>query len=404
MVAKKPLLPVADARARILKGIQPLGGEMVSLGDAHGRILAQTIRAKRHQPPFAASAMDGYAVRHEDTAKIPITLDLIGQSAAGKSFDGTVKTGQAVRILTGAPVPRGADAVVIQEDTSTKSGKVTVKTKANTCQFIRPSGLDFKRGDIVLEQGTRLQARHIGVAAAANAARLKVQRKPKVTLIGTGNELVSPGEKPGPDQIVSSNNAALSAAIASFGGQAVDLGIVCDDLNAIKKVIKSAAKADVVITIGGASVGDHDLVQDALKASGIKLDFWRIAMRPGKPLMFARSGKQSILGLPGNPVSALVCARIFVKPLIDALLGHYVTEQYLTATLTSGLPANDERQDYLRAIWHRNNDGKLAVTPFSRQDSSMQNILAHANCLIIRAPHAPAARKGTKVRIVDLEF
>jgi molybdopterin molybdotransferase len=401
---RSELLPVAEARARILAGVKPTKAESVSITQAFGRVLARDVRAKRDQPPFAASAMDGYAVRRNDIARLPATLDIVGQSSAGARYTRTVKPGQAVRIFTGAPVPSGADTIVLQEHTTRTGGQVMIERADPDARYIRPAGLDFSRGDTLITAGTRLNARNLGLAASANAAELQVHRKPEIALLGTGNELVLPGRNPGPDQIVSSNNAALTAAICAFGGQVRDLGIVPDDLTAIRAAIGCARDADVLLTIGGASVGDHDLVQAALKAEGIKLGFWRIAMRPGKPLMFARRGTQRILGLPGNPVSALVCARIFVKPLIDALLGSDEDDTLLEARLTAPLDANDERQDHLRARYERAADGTMTVTAFSRQDSSMQSMLAGANCLIIRSPHAKPARKGSKVNILPLDF
>ena len=406
MPAKKrsALLPLAEARTRILDGVKPTGTETVPITQARGRVLARNVKARRDQPPFAASAMDGYAVRQADIGKLPATLVIAGQSTAGACYAGRLKKGQAVRIFTGAPVPPGADTIVLQEHTTADNERVTVERADPDTRYIRPAGLDFSRGDTLITAGTRLNARNLGLAASANTAELPVRRKPVIALLGTGNELVLPGETPGPDQIVSSNNAALTAAICAFGGTVRDLGIVPDDLCAIRAAIGCARDADILLTIGGASVGDHDLVQAALKAEGIKLDFWRIAMRPGKPLMFARRGQQRILGLPGNPVSALVCARIFVQPLIDALLGAAHDDRLYLARLAAPLAANDERQDHLRARYDRAEDGTLTVTPFNRQDSSMQSMLASANCLIIRAPHAKPARKGSKVPILPLNF
>lgn len=404
MATKPKLLPVATARARILAGVKPSGKEVVALAEAAGRVLADDLKAKRDQPPFAASAMDGYAVRSEDVQRVPVTLRLAGQSAAGKRYGKKLKAGEAVRIFTGAPVPSGADCIVVQESTTATDAGVTVHSATQPGRYVRPAALDFRRDAVVLEQGTRLRARHIAVAASANAARVTVRRKPVIALIGTGSELVLPGGRPGPDQIVSSNNASLSAAIDSFGGSVLDLGIVEDDVRVISGAIRRAAGADVLVTIGGASVGEHDLVQEALAANGIRLDFWRIAMRPGKPLMFARKGRQRIIGLPGNPVSALVCARIYLKPLIDALLGTTEPDTYLEARLGEALGANDERQDYLRATYIQADDGSITVAPYSRQDSSMQSVMAHSNCLILRAPDARPARKGSKVLILPLDF
>ncbi|NNE24896.1 MAG: molybdopterin molybdotransferase MoeA [Rhizobiales bacterium] len=398
------LLPVHDAKARILKGVKPLPGEWVGLAQALGRVLSRPVRAKRDQPAFACSAMDGYAVRAADIASVPVDLEVIGESKAGGAFPGKVGPGQAVNIYTGAPLPRGADAIVIQEDTKSDAGAVTVLETTKPGRFVRPRGFDFQRGQTLIEPPRQLTARDIGVAASANCARIAVRNRPVVAIIGTGDELVLPGETPRSDQIVSSNNAALAGFIRHFGGEPMDLGIVPDRLGALKRAIAKARKADVMVTIGGASVGKHDLVQQALTESGIKMNFWRIAMRPGKPLMFAKRGRQRIIGLPGNPVSALVCARIFLKPLIDALLGLAPEEPIIKARLGAPLAANDQRQDYLRARLVRDAGGHLTVTSFTRQDSSMQAILANSDALIIRQPFAKAARKGAAVDVLPIDF
>ena len=399
------LIPVDEAKERILKGATALPRENVPLHHCAGRVLAADIKAKRDQPPFPASAMDGYAVRFADVETAPSRLKVIGVAPAGRGFQGTVKPGEAVRIFTGAPVPRGADTVVIQENTEAGDGHVSVNVPAQrVAQHIRRQGLDFAKGVSLLRKGTLLGAREIGLAAAMNWPELPVARRPKVAIFTTGDELVSPGKTPRPDQIVSSNSFALAAFVCRYGGEAIDLGIVPDNINAISRAIRKAAAADVLLTTGGVSVGDHDLVQAALQAEGIKLDFWKIALRPGKPLMFARSARRRILGLPGNPVSALVCARIFLKPLIFALLGLPSADDMVKARLGSPLPANDLRQDYLRALVSRSADGAYTATPFPVQDSSMQRALTEAGGLIVRAPHAPEARQGDPVDLMLLDF
>jgi molybdopterin molybdotransferase len=399
------LLPVDEARDRILKGATALAREKIALHQCAGRVLAADIKAKRDQPPFPASAMDGYAVRFADVGAAPARLKIIGVAPAGHGFRGIVKPGEAVRIFTGAPVPKGADTVVIQENTEARDGYVSINVPAQRLsQHIRRQGLDFAKGHSLLRKGTLLGAREIGLAAAMNWPELPVIRRPKVAVFTTGDELVPPGQAPRPDQIVSSNSFALAAFVRRYGGEAVDLGIIPDKINAISRAIRRAAAADVLLTTGGASVGDHDLVQAALKAEGIKLDFWKIALRPGKPLMFARSGGRRILGLPGNPVSALVCARIFLKPLIFALLGLPVADDMVKARLGSPLPANDLRQDYLRALIERSADGTYTATPFPLQDSSMQRALTEAGGLIVRSPYAPAAREGDLVNLMLLDF
>jgi molybdopterin molybdotransferase len=399
------LIPVEEAKERILKGATALSRENVPLHQCAGRVLAADVKAKRDQPPFPASAMDGYAVRFADVEAAPARLKIIGVAPAGHSFKGIVKPGEAVRIFTGAPVPKGADTVVIQENTEAKDGHVGVNVPAKRpSQHIRRQGLDFAKGHSVLRKGTLLGAREVGLAAAMNWPELPVIRRPKVAIFTTGDELVPPGRMPKPDQIVSSNSFALAAFVRRYGGEAIDLGIIPDKINAISRAIRKAAPADILLTTGGASVGDHDLVQAALKAEGIELDFWKIALRPGKPLMFARSGKRRILGLPGNPVSALVCARIFLKPLIFALLGLPSDDDTVKARLGSPLPANDLRQDYLRALVSRSADGTYIATPFQVQDSSMQRALTEAGGLIVRPPHASQAREGDSVDLMLLDF
>lgn len=399
------LMPVVEAKDRILKNAKTLPRENVPLHQCAGRVLAAGIRAKRDQPPFPASAMDGYAVRFADVQAVPVSLKVVGTAPAGHGFGGTVKAGRAVRIFTGAPVPKGADTVVIQENTEAADGQVSVTVAAQRAgQHIRRKGLDFAKGEELLRRGTLLGAREIGLAAAMNWPDLPVTKRPKVAIFTTGDELVSPGTTPRADQIVSSNSFALSALVRRYGGEAVDLGIIPDNLKAISRAVRKASGAEVLLTTGGASVGDHDLVQAALKAEGIALDFWKIALRPGKPLMFARNGKQRILGLPGNPVSALVCARIFLKPLLSALLGLPPAEDVVKARLASDLPANDQRQDYLRATVARGGDGSFEATPFKLQDSSMQRALTQAHGLIVRPPFAPAVRAGDLVDLLLLDF
>ncbi len=400
------LMPVGEARERILKGVRPLAREEIPLHQCAGRVLAADIKARRNQPPFPASAMDGYAVRFADVGTASVRLRVIGMAPAGHGFAGTLKAGQAVRIFTGAPIPKGADTVIIQENAGAADGHVEIKVPAARLgQHIRRQGLDFTKGQSLLRRGTLLGAREVGLAAAMNWPALPVIRRPKVAIFATGDELVRPGRTPKPDQIVSSNSFALAAFVRRYGGDAIDLGIIPDKINAISRAIRKADKADVLLTTGGASVGDHDLVQAALKAEGIGLDFWKIALRPGKPLMFARDGNRRILGLPGNPVSALVCARIFLKPLIFALLGLPAdANDTVNARLGVSLPANDLRQDYLRASVVRDADGTYRAAPLPIQDSSMQRALTDAQGLIIRPPNAPAAREGDMVDVILLDF
>ena len=398
------LIPVEEARARILKNVKPLAVESVKLEQALGRVLAKPLKAVRNQPPFDASAMDGYAVVAADVAITPATLKLIGLSAAGHAFKGRLKRGDCVRIFTGAPVPRGADAVVIQENTEAEGKSIRVLQPAKAEQNIRFSGLDFRKGDALLPPGIRLGARDIGLAAAANAPKLAVRRRPVVALIATGDELVLPGAKPRADQIVSSNSHALAAMAEHLGATVLNFGIVSDNLKATERAIAKAARADILVTTGGASVGDHDYVQEALKNSGVDIDFWKIAMRPGKPFMYGRRRGQHVLGLPGNPVSSLVCARLFLKPLIDALLGLPMGDDLVEARLGASMKENDSRQDYVRATLVEAPDGSRTVTPFVKQDSSMQRKFREAQALIVRPPFAKVAGQGDVVEILRLDF
>lgn len=398
------LIPVEEARARILKGVKPLPAEDVKLDQALGRVLARPLKAVRHQPPFDASAMDGYAVIAAEVANPPATLKLIGLSAAGHGFKGRMKAGECVRIFTGAPVPKGADAVVIQENTDATGKAIKVLQPVKPAQNIRFAGLDFRKGEALLPAGLRLGARDIGLAAAANAPRLAVRRRPVVALIATGDELVLPGRPPRADQIVSSNSHALAAMAEHLGASVVNFGIVPDNLRATERAIAKAAGADVLVTTGGASVGDHDYVQEALKNAGVKIDFWKIAMRPGKPFMYGRRRGQHVLGLPGNPVSALVCARLFLKPLIDALLGLPAGDDLVEARLGASMKENDSRQDYVRATLAEAADGSRIVTPFNKQDSSMQRTFREAQALIVRPPFAKVAGQGDVVKILRLDF
>ena len=399
------MIPVADAVARITDAFAPLPAETVPLAAAHGRVLAADIVARITQPPFAVSAMDGYAARATDIAEVPATLRQIGRVPAGARFKGTVGPGETVRIFTGAPVPDGADTIVIQENTRVDGDTVTVHESAQAGRYIRPAGLDFRAGDVGVPAGRRLDARAIGLAAAMNQPWLSVRRKPRIALLATGDEIVMPGEPLGESQIVSSNTHALRAVVEGSGGDAIDLGIARDDAESLVRLAAGARGTDLLVTTGGASVGEHDLIRSALKDEGLALDFWKIAMRPGKPLMFGTVGGTRLLGLPGNPVSSLVCALIFLRPAIARMLGTDEGLQPMTqrAKLGADVGENDERQDYLRAELRRAGDGSLVATPFPKQDSSMLSLLVRAQCLVVRPPHAPAAPRGTAVEIIPLE-
>jgi molybdopterin molybdotransferase len=395
------VISVEEARQRILAALHPLPAEQVAVSQALGRVLAENVAARVTQPPTAVSAMDGYAVRAADVVQVPATLAVVGNVPAGGAYDRRVGPGEAVRIFTGAPVPDGADAIVIQEDTEASAGKVTVREAARPGQFVRPAGLDFRAGDVGIRAGRRLTARDIGLAAAMNVPWLKVHRRPRVAVLATGDEVVMPGTPIGRSQIVCSNGLSLAAVIAAAGGEPIDLGIAADNREALTAMAAGAPGADMLVTTGGASVGEHDLIRDVLGEAGLAIDFWKIAMRPGKPLIFGAIKGTPMLGLPGNPVSTLVCATIFLLPGLEKMQGLPQTASPARhAILARPLPANDRRQDYLRATLSQGPDGALVATPFDKQDSSMLATLAHADCLVVRAPLAPAAKAGDRVEIV----
>jgi molybdopterin molybdotransferase len=392
-----PLLAVDEAQARLLAGVTPLAAETVPFAAALGRILATDVVAKLTQPPFAASAMDGYAIRWADRAG---PWQLTGESAAGRGFGGGVGPGEAVRILTGAPLPRGADTVVVQEDVTRDGNTVTLTGDGppRAGAHIRGAGLDFTVGHPVARAGKRVTPARIGVAAAAGHATLPVHRRPRVALLATGDELVPPGVAPGPDQIVSSNGAMLVALLGSHS-DVIDGGIVADTREALAAAILAYAEADVLVTIGGASVGDHDLVQPVLREMGATIDFWRIALRPGKPMLAGTMGRMRVVGLPGNPVSAFVCATLFVVPLLRALGGDAdPLPRTVPLRLSVDLPANGPRRDYLRAALESG-----IVAPAAMQDSAMLRVLADSNVLIVRAPFAEATKAGAMVDCIVLD-
>ena len=398
------LLPVDEALSRLLADAGPLPSEPVAIADAAGRVLAADIVALRTQPPFAASAMDGYAVRAADIASLPATLRVIGQAPAGLHYAGAVGPGEAVRIFTGAPVPAGADAILLQED-ARPAGDRMVEALESTApgRHIRRAGLDFETGDRLLDKGRRLDPAALSLAAAANHPHVDVIRRPLVAILATGSELVAPGVEPGPGQIVASNSYGVAAIAREAGAAILDLGIAPDDQAAMAAAVRKAlqAEADIIVTLGGASVGDHDLVREVLTSEGMKLDFWKIAMRPGKPLMFGRLGATRVLGLPGNPVSGLVCAYLFLKPLVATLGGLPSKPDIRDAVLGSAMKANDHRQDYVRARIACD-DGRLVASAFDIQDSSMLRTLAAADALIVRPPDAPAAAAGDPCRVLML--
>jgi molybdopterin molybdotransferase len=399
------LMPVTEALSAVLAGAEPLPEEMVGLDAAHHRVLARDLAALRTQPPQAMSAMDGYAVRSADASEVATRLKVIGEVAAGRPFEKTVGKGEAVRIFTGGVVPAGADAIIIQEDTVVEDAGITITEAAVAGRHIRPAGIDFRKSDVLLARGTRLTDRDLSLAAGMNYAELPVRRRPKVAILATGDELVMPGSAPGPGQIVYSNGYALRALARQEGSETIDLGISADTVEATALGLRRArdSGADILITTGGASVGDHDLVKQSLEAEGVAITFWRIAMRPGKPMMHGRLGALRVIGLPGNPVSSYVCGFLFLVPLIRALSGRTdVHHAHETALLGREVAANDIRQDYLRARLEVRKDGELIATPVDHQDSSLLANLAAARALVIRPPFAAAAPAGSPCDILRL--
>ncbi|MCC8933298.1 gephyrin-like molybdotransferase Glp [Rhizobium sp. 'Codium 1'] len=400
------LLPVEDALARLLAAARPIDAtEEIALHDANGRVLAADLSARLTQPPFDASAMDGYALRAGDAAAVGSVLTVIGESAAGHGFSGKVGPGETVRIFTGAPVPDGADTILLQEDAEKlDDGRIRTAFAVAKGRHIRPRGQDFAEGDVALAAGIQLDFSHLTLAAAMNHARLPVFRRPKIAILATGDELVSPGSAPGPSQIIGSNTFGIAALARDNGAEILDLGIVPDDRDLLLNAVKRAreCRADVLVTLGGASVGDHDLVQPTLVSAGMQLDFWRIAMRPGKPLMVGRLDEMHVLGLPGNPISSLVCGLLFLEPLL-CHLGHRQPRQRMAmARSHTALSANDKRQDYVRARLMDGGGDMPAVESFGKQDSSMMRIFAQSDCLIVRPPYAPAVVAGDTVPVLLL--
>lgn len=389
------LLAVEAARAAILEGLDPLPAEMAGLAEAWNRVLAEPLAARLTQPPHDISAMDGYAVRAAEGAA---PRRIAGEAPAGRPFPAPLGPGAAIRVFTGSVIPEGADAVILEEDTEASGGTVRIAAAPRLGQHIRPQGQDFAAGEAILPAGHRLDARAIGLAAAANHGFLRVRRQPRVAILCTGNELALPGDPIPPGGIVSSNGPMLAALAREQGALATLLPLAGDDEAAIAAAAATAASgSDIVVTTGGASIGAHDLIRAGLAASGFRLAFWRIAMRPGKPMLFGHLGATPVLGLPGNPVSAYVCARLFLVPALRAFGGLEPVPPPDHAILGAALPANDHRADHLRARLQ----GRVA-TPLARQDSGQLRALAEAGCLILRAPHAAALAAGEEVPILRL--
>lgn len=396
---------VDEARNRILDGLRPVGRETIPALQGLGRVVAQDLTSRRTQPPADVSAMDGYAVRSRDVSDVPTTLKQVMEIAAGGQAERAIGPGECARIFTGAPLPEGADAIVIQEDTRADGTDITVLEGVPPARYVRKAGLDFREGDLLIRAGEALNARAIGLVAAMNRPWIDVFRKPRVAILATGDEIVLPGEDIGPSQIVSSNGPALAACVAACGGEATLLPVAHDDAETLKDIAASAAGFDLLLTTGGASVGKHDLVGSALTEIGLSLDFWKIAMRPGKPLMFGMFGDGDrpvpMLGLPGNPVSAIVCFILFGVPALRKLGGQTDCSLPIeNARLGAPLPENDNREEYLRGTLRVGEDGVPVATGFDKQDSSMLHRLCAADCLIRRAARASPAAAGETVEII----
>lgn len=408
-VLHKGLVPARKALELVLADAAPIASQKVPLAEAAGRVLASDLASKRTQPPFPASAMDGYAARSEDVLKVDTQLKLIGQAAAGHPFNGSVGEGECVRIFTGAPVPVGTDTIIIQENATQSGSLVTVHQGAPSGKFVRPAGLDFREGEILLKSGRVLDPQALSLAASMDHSDVSVWMRPKVSILATGDELVMPGETTQEGQIIASNTFGVAAIAKQAGAEVSNLGIAADTFEDLRSRVVSAISqdADLIVTSGGASVGDHDLVKPVMSDLGFIFSFIKIAMRPGKPVIFGRAninGKERrFLGLAGNPVSSLVSSHIFLKPLINLLAGYPPqTVAPVSAVLGCDLAANDEREEYMRATAIRDENGALVVVPFTKQDSSMLANLARADCLVIRPVHAPAASAGSPVQAVLL--
>lgn len=401
-MATQPMISVDEARARIVAAMRPTPPEIVALPQAWGRVTAAAVTARLTQPPADLSAMDGYALRAAD-GTLGATLRVIGEAPAGHPFPGQVGPGEAVRIFTGSVVPAGADTILLQEDATRDGALVTVNEAVREFRHIRRAGQDFAMGEMLIPAGQRLGARDIGLVAAGNHPWVAVHRRPNVAILATGDEIHLPGEAIGDGGIVSSNSHALASLVRGRGGNPVVMPIARDDMASITAAADQMAGMDLLVTTGGASVGDHDLVQAGLGQRGLAVDFWKIAMRPGKPLIFGALGGVPVLGLPGNPVSALVCAILYLLPALDRLAGlQGAAPPTEPALLDGALKANDHRADFLRASLARREDGALLATPFARQDSALLRLLAQADALLLRAPHAPASQAGDRVDVIRL--
>ena len=397
------MLSVDEARAHVLSLARPRPAERLDLAFAAGRVLAEPIKARRDQPPFAASAMDGYAVRSVDVSAAPAHLAVIGEAPAGRPFEGAIGQGQAVRIFTGGVVPTGADCVVIQENTERHGDSVTVTEPQHANGHIRSAGIDFRAGDTLLAAGTKMEGAALALAASAGAAHVETYRPPIVGVLATGDELVEPGQEPGPSQIISSTPYALVERIAAWGGQPIALGIARDTQASLLEAI-DAPGLDILVPIGGASVGEHDLVKSTLAQQGLKTLFEKVRMKPGKPTWFGTMGERLALGLPGNPASALVAAHLFLKPLLFALTGRAPggAVHMFSARLDGTARPASGRTNFLRAQLHVDDGGTLWARPESDQDSSLMAAFARSKALIHRPAGAPPAANGDIIEVLPL--
>lgn len=397
------MLDVATARARILENLPFCGPETVALTAACGRVLAQDVSARRANPPVCVSAMDGYAVQAAD-AQAGATLQIIDEAPAGRPSTRTLAPGECIRLYTGSQIPAGADSIVIQENTQRTGQQVMLTQAATTGQFIRRQGQDFAQGAVLLTAGTRLGPRDIGLAAAGGLVWLPVSRRPRVGILATGDEILLPGDPAPPDGIFNSAAFMLAALLTQEGADATVLPVARDNATSLSNAFAYAHNLDMLVTIGGASMGTYDLVRTTLEAAGLVQNFWKIAMRPGKPLMSGTLNGMPVLGLPGNPVAALVCGMVFVLPALHKLMGLPVADTLETqaAVLGADVRENDQRLDFLRAKLHTDSNGQRIATPFARQDSAQLSILAQSQALVIRAPHAPAEKAGAPCRIICL--
>ncbi len=388
------MITVSEALTRVLALCPAMPCEFAPIDSASGRVLAKPVKASRDQPPFDASAMDGYAIRQQDMQP-NARFTIIGEAQAGTEFPGKITQNSAVRIFTGGVVPKGADFILIQENTK-RDGQIMHLTEMQTSgPFIRAKGSDFKIGDSI-DAPRRLNASDIGLLASMNVAQVPVARKPVVAVISTGDELVLPGEIPAPSQIIASNSFALKAALENQGAKVRLLPLARDTRASLQQVFALIKDADLIVTIGGASVGDYDLIAPMAEELGLKLDFYKIAMRPGKPLIAGKRGAIPMLGLPGNPVSMLVCAQVFLCPMIDAMLGLPAkARRQQKFELANDLPENGAREHYMRA---RVDNGKCRV--FDNQDSSMMSVLAQSNALLVRPAFDGALTAGDSVNCI----